>query len=903
MLRLIPFLVLSLVFMPSITAIADDTAVAEEPTRFDYHSIRGRQAPAAARDIFEGELHMSHRKNARVQSMRDFGAGWSGDAQMLWDGVVGDSMETTFRIDTGGRFRLSLQLTKAPDYGRFSVQLNGNEVRKDVDLYAPLVALAEPLDLGEFTLQAGEQKLVFTLTGANERAKKFADTGYLLGLDFLRLVKPDAPAGTRPAGQPGDVASGRSLTVPVNVTFDTVKPLMTRFCYECHSGDDAEGKINLKQLASKAAFLTNIDVTRKVARVLDRREMPPKNEQRPTQAGYEQLASWFDSLVDEYIRTSPSHAPVVMRRMNRFEYNNAVRDLLQLKGDLYPLPEKVIRPGKKYFDPAAGRFPDTVQVGNRALGKNQIEQKLLTGVSPFAIDLQAEHGFNNRGEQLSLSPILLESLLKLARSIVDSPEFDGYSGLTATLFSAPGNVSAEQQVKIAAERIHGFLRRAFRSRVDEATARRYGNFFARELARTDSFSQSMKNVVAAVLASPRFLYIMERPVLSAPKADESQANTGDADRPDKASNGVTAHELATRLSMYLWSSIPDDELLRLADNGDLLKPNVLEAQIRRMLEDPRCQALSQNFARQWLRLDQLITAVPDFDRFQVYYSRIGCEQWKFGLQTMVEPLLLFESILVEDRSIMLLVDSNYSYRSNELQSWYKDEVPFGNRANRNRFNTNQQTYRRVQLDTRREGGVMTSAAVLAMTSAPLRTKPITRGAWVATVVFNQPPPPPPDVIPEIEADDAAIEAQGLTLRERLKQHQVNQSCVSCHSKIDPLGFALENYDAIGRWRDKYRSGLPIDAGGELFGQAKFTDVVGLKDAILDHPEWFMRGFSEHMLSYALGRELQINDKPAVDRIVREVMADHGKFSTVVIQIATSYPFLHKSHQLETTPKR
>ena len=188
------------------------------------------------------------------------------------------------------------------------------------------------------------------------------------------------------------------------------------------------------------------------------------------------------------------------------------------------------------------------------------------------------------------------------------------------------------------------------------------------------------------------------------------------------------------------------------------------------------------------------------------------------------------------------------------------------------------------------------------TSAPLRTAPINRGAWVATVMLNQPPPPPPDVVPPIEADDAAIEAKGLTLRERLKQHQVNKSCVACHAKIDPLGFALENYDAVGRWRHKYRSGLPIDAGGEIFGKATFKDAVGLKDALLDHPEWFMRAFSEHLLSYALGRELQIADKPAVDRILGNVMADRGRFSTVVIQVATSYPFLHKSSQVESRPR-
>ena len=308
---------------------------------------------------------------------------------------------------------------------------------------------------------------------------------------------------------------------------------------------------------------------------------------------------------------------------------------------------------------------------------------------------------------------------------------------------------------------------------------------------------------------------------------------------------------------------------------------------------------SENFARQWLRLDQLITAVPDFDRFQVYYSRIGCEQWKFGLQTMVEPLLLFESVQVEDRSIMLFVDSNYAYRSDELQAWYnKPEAPFGTRGNRNRFNTFTQPFRKRQLTTRREGGVITTAAVLTMTSTPLRTSPIKRGAWVATVMFNDPPPPPPDVVPEIEADDAAIEAKGLTIRERLKQHATDQTCASCHARIDPLGFVLESFDPIGRWRDQYRGGRDIDASGKLFGEADFKDIEQFKDAILARPEKFMRAFSEHLLSYSLGRELKVTDKPAIDRITRRVLADHGRFSTVVVEVAKSMPFRHKTGQNE-----
>ena len=841
---------------------------------FDYHSVRGRETRGPEAGLLEGE-HLPMHGTSTVQGMRNYGVGWSGDAHLLWEGEVGESMKTTLSIQNEGRYRLAVRLTKAPDYGVFSSFLDGTKLREGIDLYDPRVALDKEINLGVVDLKAGSHDLVFKLTGANPKAKKFKGKLQLMGLDYLKLVNlaPPKPVVTQ---KPKLVPKTEKLVV----TLAEMRPVMATYCFKCHGDKEkVKGKVNLKKLTTRKDFLADIELTRKVAEALAYQEMPPEDEEQLPEAEHGKLSALFNGVLEEYLKASGTLKPVVMRRMNRYEYNNAVRDLLKLKGDLYPLPEKVIR-GRNYFNPASGKFPDAVRVSNRALGKNQIEQHILTGVTPFAIDLQAEHGFNNRGDELSVSPILLESFLKLGRTIVNSPEFDRYSGITGTFFAAPKVADQKLWPMIAEQRLQSFLERAFRSPVPDETARRYIQFFARELKRGESFQQAMKSVVAGILASPRFLYIIER------KRDAAREEP------------LTPHELATRISFFFWSSIPDQELLENARSGDLVKPEVYAAQVKRMLEDRRSKALAENFARQWLRLDQLITAVPDFDRFEIYYSRRGCEQWKFGLQTMVEPLLLFESIMVEDRSIMLLVDSNYSYRSDELQSWYKDEVPFGKRANRDRFNTEAQSYSRRSLDTRREGGVMTSAAALTMTSSPLRTNPIRRGAWVATVIFNKPPPPPPDVVPEIESDDAVIEATGQTLRQRLIAHQENQSCISCHRKIDPLGFALENYDAIGRWRDKYSSGLAIDATGELFGKLKFKDVVGLKDILLENSEWFMRAFSEHLLSYALGRELDLSDKPAVDQIVRQVIAEHGKFSTVVSEIASSYPFLHKTNQLE-----
>lgn len=863
----------SLIILLALTAFS---VVRGNESIIDYHLVRGREAAPQAAGLYEGE-DLPRSGTAREQGMGHFGPHWSGDAHLLWHGKVGDAFEARLSVPQSGRYRLTAQLTKAPDYGKFTISSEQFASEIETDLYAAKVRIAEPLLLTESSLPAGELVIKFRLRGHHDKAKPFRDAFYLLGIDCINLRSLD-PAPVAKPSNPNKTTNPSQHAERLD--WPTVQKTFSAHCYQCHGFEKLEGKLNLAERDSQESFLEDVEKARTIADAIRFGEMPPEDSKPLDAETRQSMADTIDTWIEETLQNERQLPVSIMRRMNRFEYNNSVRDLLGLKGDIFALPEKPIRAARPYFDPASGHYPASVRVSNRALGKNQIEQHLLTGVTPFAIDLQAEHGFSNQGELLSVSPILLESFLKLGQGIVFSPEFDDYCQPYDALFTLPKTVSISETNAVtrhARQILAPLMERAFRDNIEPATLERYVRHFQKEFERTSSYTHAMKHVVAGLLASPQFVYFSER------KASDHEAP-------------LTPYEVATRLSYFLWSSLPDDVLLARAHSGELLEPAILQAEISRLLESPRSQALSQSFARQWLRLDQLITAVPDFERFEAYYSRIGCEQWKFGLQTMLEPLLLFESIMVEDRSIMLLVDSNYAYRSDEMQSWYQDAEPFNGKANRNRFNTFVQTFRRQTLDTRREGSVLTTAATLTMTSSPLRTNPITRGSWVATVILNRPPPPPPDIVPEIEEDDAAIEARGLTLRDRLKQHQVNPNCVSCHQKIDPLGYALENYDAVGRWRETYRSGLPIDASGTLFGESSFNDIIGLKDALLKNPEWFMRAFCEHLLSYALGRELKVDDRPAVDRILRQVIADKGRFSTVVRQVATSYPFLHKTHQ-------
>ena len=468
------------------------------------------------------------------------------------------------------------------------------------------------MDLGKLPLTRGKHTLSFKLTGANPKASMYQKSGYLMGLDFIKIVNltpQEPPVAKTPEPE-------KTPTPEISVTLEEMQPVLATYCFGCHGEKGkVKGKVNLKELTTGKDYLSNIEAVRKAAEATAHQEMPPEDSKQPTAEERRKLNALFNGYLEKHLRESGRLKPVVMRRLNRYEYNNSVRDLLQLKGDLYPLPEKVIR-SRAYFNPASGRFPESVQVSNRALGKNQIEQHILTGVSPFAIDLQAEHGFNNQGEQLSVSPILLESFLKLGRSIVNAREFDGYSGITDTFYRPPDEKDRSLWPLITEQRLRPFLERAFRSSISDEVLARYVKFVMREIESHGSYPQAMKGVTAAVLSSPRFLYLTER--------------KRDAD----AEEALTPYELAARLSFFLWSTLPDEELLASARSGELARPEVYAAQVSRMLESPKSKALAENFARQWLRLDQLITAVPDFDRFQIYYSRIGCEQWKFGLQTI-----------------------------------------------------------------------------------------------------------------------------------------------------------------------------------------------------------------------------------------------------------------------------
>lgn len=657
--------------------------------------------------------------------------------------------------------------------------------------------------------------------------------------------------------------AGSSLGVDTKGLFDTgIKPFFQQNCIKCHGeGEKIKGKLDLRTYSDHAAWLKDADRIEDIISVIEEGEMPPEEEPEIDDKTRADILEGLKKTLAEAIKSSQPSSQTPIRRMNRFQYANAVKDLLKLKVEVYPLPERMMRDRSNYFKPETGKIPSKITVSSRPLGKSGLIEPRLSGVAPFPQDLRAEHGFDNRGDHLSLSPLLMESFLNLSRSIVLSDNFNRKNcGVWPSLFEEPKE--KERTNEIIDERLNHFLTRAFRRPVDPATLNRYSSHTADIIKSGSTFLDAMKETVSAILASPRFLYLY--------------------DSESKKANKFKDYELATRLSFFLWGSIPDDVLIERAASGNLSNPDVLRAEVERMLLDGRLKRFCDSFPSQWLQLDRIISSVPDPKKYPDFYY--APPNYRTTMDMMMEPLLLFETILVEDRPITDLIDSNYSYRSKRLSKWYDSKVEgrLGGPVT--------MAFERVSINDRKEGGVITSAAVMTMTSGPEETKPITRGAWISGVIFNDPPEPPPADVPTLENDDSEL-AKQMTLRERFASHRENPDCAGCHKKLDPLGFALENFDAVGRWRDQYHNGREVDSSGILFRKHKFNDVVEFKDAIMSEKDRFTEALVSHLLSFSLGRKLSAFDSPAVDLVAKKVKESDYSLRVMIHEIVQSDPFL------------
>lgn len=395
------------------------------------------------------------------------------------------------------------------------------------------------------------------------------------------------------------------------------------------------------------------------------------------------------------------------------------------------------------------------------------------------------------------------------------------------------------------------LLRAMRRPAKDEELQRLKDIIATVERRGGSRERGLRLALQAVLVSPHFLFRGE--------ADEA---------PDDASRVhlVSEFELASRLSYFLWSSMPDDRLLELASSGQLRKN--LTAEVRRMLASEKARALVENFAGQWLETRRVETVSPDPERFPSVDDKLR--------QAMREETeMFFAEVMREDRSIFEFLTGRFTYVNERLARHYDlPQEVIGDRM------------RRVDLDGQQRGGVLTHGSVLMITSLPTRTSPVKRGKWILEQILGQEPPDPPPNVPELE--DEGRELTG-TLRERLEQHRANASCASCHQRLDPLGFALENYDAVGRWRDR-EGGTPVDPSGVLPDGRSFAGPAELKQLLAGDRDAFRRALSEKMLTYALGRGLEYYDRCAVDQIVARLQRDGDRFSSLILAVVASDPF-------------
>jgi hypothetical protein len=405
----------------------------------------------------------------------------------------------------------------------------------------------------------------------------------------------------------------------------------------------------------------------------------------------------------------------------------------------------------------------------------------------------------------------------------------------------------------AAEKIiRNFASKAFRRPVSDDEVNQLMALWTKQDAGGDTFETSIATTLQAVLVSPYFLYRYEQ------------------DPSDQDADGIRTldeYELASRLSYFLWSSMPDDELMQLAAKGQL-RAN-LESQVRRMMKDPKSFALVENFAGQWLQLRQMNTVNPDPKRFPTFDDTLR--------QAMVkETQLYFSAIMTEDRSIMDFIDSDYTFMNETLAKHY------------GRTDVTGDDFRKVKLTGDQRGGLLTQASILTLTSYPNRTSPVLRGKWVLENLLDAAPPPPPPDVPKL-VETAQAEISG-TLRQRMEQHRADPKCITCHAAMDPIGFGLENYDAIGRWRDKDINNVPIDASGTLPDGSNFNGAVGLKEILKDRSDEFCRCLTDRLMTYALGRGTEVYDRPMEDQISASLKQKDYKFSALVMQIVESDAF-------------
>lgn len=737
-----------------------------------------------------------------------------------------------------------------------------------------------------------------------------------------------------------------------------IAPLLGKFCLDCHGPEKAKADLSFEPFMTPR-YAEEGSVTRdrkdweRVLKMLEAGEMPPAKRPQPSAEERAKTVRWIRTELERLDCTGavdPGH--VTLRRLNRSEYNNTIRDLTGV--DFHPadgFPADEVGYGfdnigdvlslhpllfEKYLEAAEEIVAKTIEAERRRVFGVRIEAEkaevdaAAVPVEVWALSLQkegevfAQVDFPRDGEYLlraraygeqagpeparmalridgrdvktspveavETAPKVYETRTRIAagkrrfsiaylNNYVDTtnpdPALRGDRNLVIDWFEAEelpsGGAPAATAVftrrplddtdreACAREILARFAGRAFRRPPRSDEIERLAGIVREEQNRGEGFEGAVGVALQAVLISPNFLFRVEE--------------AGAGELAGKGSRLLSDHALASRLSYFLWSSMPDDELLRLAGEGRLRSPEVLEAQVARMIDDPRSREFVENFASQWLQTRFLDAVSPDPKLFPTFNEKL-----RQAMKT--ETLLFFEAILRENRSLLDFIDADFTFVNELLARHYGIEGVTG------------EEFRRVPLGGTPRGGILTQASILTFTSNPTRTSPVKRGKWILEQILGTPPPLPPPNVPELnEAPEAILSG---SLRERLERHRADPNCATCHSKMDPLGFAFENFDAVGAWRD-FDGKFLIDPSGSLPDEggrkgASFEGADGLRAVLKTRKEAFARALSEKMLTYALGRGLEYYDRCAVDRILEELGRDGYRMRTVVLAVAKSHPF-------------
>ncbi len=760
-----------------------------------------------------------------------------------------------------------------------------------------------------------------------------------------------------------------------SATPDDRKRMLTQFCGGCHN--DKSKTAGMSVMPLKADNIEAHTATwEKILRRVSLGEMPPRGMKRPSKEEIADFTNWLEGSLDKMGAANPDPGRATLRRLNRAEYANAVRDLLDLQidvsGDLpfddsgygfdniadvltvsRTLMDKYIRVGARVSRTATGlvsrspvvtehklakdpyvneRASDELPLGSRGGGAFKFyapydaDYTVIVNLNPgLGADIQknpadrieakvsltaGQHIIGasfrkNMALETTLAPKTILQLRMPKPATAPPPltldiQVDGVRTKTVTVpahalgFQDAGiphtdviaardvqaiSVAGPYEIKGAGDTpsrrriftcrpgegisesacarkiLSGLARHAYRRPVTSADIAPLMTMY-NEGRKGGTFERGIEAGLEVILSSPNFLFLRE--------TDPPRSRPGTVRR-------ITDVELASRLSLFLWSSIPDEELLVAAEKGQLSKPAVLQSQVSRMLADPKAKALTANFAGQWLHLRRLEAQKPDKVVYPDFDQRLRTAM-------LTETEMFFETVIRDNRSALDFLDADYTFLNQRLAEHYGIPGIYGT------------TFRKVKLDPKlRRGGLLGQASILTVTSYNNRTSVVMRGKWILENILAAPPPPPP---PDIPALNDAKNGKLLSVREQMEMHRANPVCASCHNKMDPLGFSLENYDAVGAWRTSF-AGKPIDASAVLPDGTKFDGPAGLQNILMTRKEQFVEALTERMLTYGLGRGVEYYDMPAIREVRDRARRDDYRMNTIIMGIVQSVPFVMK----------